>query len=215
MTREASWCLPSPGNGRSAGVAWSTAGFRRQGVAELAVRGRRRGHRASGRRGSARGAPAGASRGSGGLRSRRRRGICRGDGAHLGRVRVENPERPRSNGTRRAAGDDPGSTKGSCGGRWRLGGRSGAGPRRSRGATGQSGVEAAALGFVGRRLRMGEQGGAARATYRAAAALACVHAVGKPARTAARISAARRGRRGAGVWGHGVSGSGRLRALRS
>ena len=128
---------------------------------------------------------------------------------------VENPERPRSNGTRRAAGDDPGSTKGSCGGRWRLGGRSGAGPRRSRGATGQSGVEAAALGFVGRRLRMGEQGGAARATYRAAAALACVHAVGKPARTAARISAARRGRRGAGVWGHGVSGSGRLRALRS
>jgi len=87
--------------------------------------------------------------------------------------------------------------------------------RRSRGATGQSGVEAAALGFVGRRLLMGEQGGAARATYRAAAALACVHAVGKPARTAARISAARRGRRGAGVWGHGVSGSGRLRALRS
>jgi len=131
------------------------------------------------RRGSARGAPTGASRGSGGLRSRRRRGICRGDGAHLGRVRVENPERPRSNGTRRAAGDDPGSTKGSCGGRWRLGGRSGAGPRRSRGATGQSGVEAAALGFVGRRLRMGEQGGAARATYRAAAALACVPAVGK------------------------------------
>ena len=53
------------------------------------------------------------------------------------------------------------------------------GSRRSRGAVRQSSAEAAALGFVGRRLRMGEQGGVARATYRAAAALACVPAVGK------------------------------------
>ena len=78
-------------------------------------------------------------------------------------------------------GSSPGLRRiyfGACGGS-RCSGA--VGSRRSRGAAKQSSAEAAALGFVGRRLRMGKQGGAARATYRAAAALACAPAVGKPA----------------------------------